>query len=289
MGCLLDSIYHQDYRPIEVLVVDGGSKDRTFDIVKEKQNEHNSENFSIRFLREKDYGGICSQPNARNIGIEQSRGNYLFFLDADIFFIEDSSLGNVKEKLDEVPFCCVRIKHEIDNELERQIAMGDVWKIHAGAYRREIFSKNRFNPNLGLGEDEDFWYRAGIHFDNVCETTLGRHFPHTIEEYKKQQIWYGKTFPTLMKVICTEERQLFWRFFFALTRNTFYLLIPMFLAVSFFVSVQLFAMMLSLWLLSYLIPFYKSPEKNLKMLAFLVWRSFFEAYYFMYGLLSSLS
>lgn len=288
IGFLIDSIFQQDYRPIEVLVVDGGSRDRTIEIVKEKQRDLNREKFEIKILFEKDFGSISSPGNARNIGIEQSAGDYLMLLDADIFFIETFSLNKVKAKLDEVKFCCVRTRTIIDSELEYQIALGDIWHVSLCAFRREIFKKFKFNPELGLGEDEDFWFRSGVNFNNICETTLGRHFPHTVEEYKKQQIWYGKSYLKYMKIIVKEEQHLFWKFFRILVKNSFYLFIPILLIITIFVSKMLFLFFISLLIATFLLGLYQSPERNTKRLLFLIWRSFFEARYFMQGLFKSL-
>ncbi|VVB85585.1 Glycosyltransferase AglE [uncultured archaeon] len=284
IGFLIDTIFKQDYRPVEVLVVDGGSKDRTKEIVSEKRRELNSEKFNIKILFENDFGKISSPANARNIGIGQSAADYLILLDADIFFIEKDSLRKVKAKLDEVRFCCVRTKPIIDSELEYQIALGDIWHVSLCAFRKEVFINHRFNPELGLGEDEDFWFRSGVNFSNVCETTLGRHFPHTVEEYKKQQIWYGKSYLNYMKIIIKEQRHLFWKFFRILVKNTFYLFIPILLIITIFFSRALFLFFISLLLATFLFGLYKSPEKNAKRLFFLIWRSFFEARYFMQGL-----
>ncbi len=288
IGSLIDSIFQQDYRPIEVMVVDGGSRDRTNEIVKEKQRKLNSEEFKIKTLFEKDFGNISSPGNARNIGIEQSTGNYLVLLDADIFFIETDSLQKVKARLDEVKFCCVRTKPIIDSELEYQIALGDIWHVSLCAFRKEVFNKDKFNPELGLGEDEDFWFRSGVNFNNVCETILGRHFPHTVEEYKKQQIWYGKSYLKYMKIIVKEERHLFWKFFRILVKNSFYLFILILLIITIFVSKVLFLFFISLLIATFLLGLYQSPERNAKRLKFLIWRSFFEARYFMQGLFKSL-
>ena len=60
------------------------------------------------------------------------------------------------------------------------------------AVRSELFRGRMFNPVLGMGEDRDFFE----HLDTkmaVVDVFIGRHFPHTLSEYKKQKIWYGRT------------------------------------------------------------------------------------------------
>lgn len=66
------SVLRQTYRPIEILVVDDGSTDRTADVVRSFGDR-------VRYLP-KENGGTGS---ARNLGIRESRGEYVAFLDGD--------------------------------------------------------------------------------------------------------------------------------------------------------------------------------------------------------------
>ncbi len=71
----LESILEQTYGNTEIIVVDDGSIDGTFDIIN---------SFSKRYSRiqviKKENGGVSS---ARNIGLQKASGNYISFLDAD--------------------------------------------------------------------------------------------------------------------------------------------------------------------------------------------------------------
>lgn len=78
----LDSVEKQTYKNIEIIVVDDGSKDNTYNVVKEYAEKHASV-----VLVHQENGGVCS---ARNKGIDLATGEYMMFLDADDYLINDA-------------------------------------------------------------------------------------------------------------------------------------------------------------------------------------------------------
>lgn len=68
----LESILDQTYVPLEVVVVDDGSKDDTVKIATSFRER-------VRVIQQDDRGPAAT----RNRGVEESRGGYLAFLDAD--------------------------------------------------------------------------------------------------------------------------------------------------------------------------------------------------------------
>ncbi len=78
LGAAIDSALHQTYDPIEVIVVDDGSKDRSRAIIAEYASR------IVPVLKEN--GG---QASAFNSGFMCSSGEILRFLDADDFFYPD--------------------------------------------------------------------------------------------------------------------------------------------------------------------------------------------------------
>lgn len=67
----LDSIFAQNYRPIEVIVVDDGSTDETAAIAQSYTE--------VRYIYQTNQGVAT----ARNAGVRAARGEFLAFLDAD--------------------------------------------------------------------------------------------------------------------------------------------------------------------------------------------------------------
>ncbi len=77
----LDSILQQTYENIEVIIIDDGSTDNSWNIINQYRTR---DNFTIV----KQYNMNASV--ARNKGIELSRGEYLFFLDSDDYIFSDA-------------------------------------------------------------------------------------------------------------------------------------------------------------------------------------------------------
>lgn len=75
----INSVLNQTYKKskIEILVIDDGSEDGSFYIVKEFIKKNECEN--VKLLSKKN-GGVSS---ARNMGIKNAKGNYIAFLDSD--------------------------------------------------------------------------------------------------------------------------------------------------------------------------------------------------------------
>ncbi len=78
IGETLESVFAQDYRPIEVIVVDDGSTDDTEDAVRSFGSRATG-GLSLRYIRQENAGA----PAARNRGFRESRGEYIQFLDSD--------------------------------------------------------------------------------------------------------------------------------------------------------------------------------------------------------------
>jgi len=72
----LESVLRQDYNNYEIIVIDDGSKDHTFNCVKPYKDQ-------IRYFYQENQG----VSKARNHGIEVACGEFVAFLDADDFFL----------------------------------------------------------------------------------------------------------------------------------------------------------------------------------------------------------
>lgn len=75
----LDSVKCQTYRPIEIIMVDDGSTDKTKQLVVAWEEKHESDELRLYYFYQENAGAGV----ARNKGIEEAHGEYIQFLDSD--------------------------------------------------------------------------------------------------------------------------------------------------------------------------------------------------------------
>jgi glycosyltransferase involved in cell wall biosynthesis len=176
LGAALTSILQQDYRPLEVIVVDDGSTDGTARVARSYPE--------VRYLYQPNQGAAA----ARNAGIAVSRGAFLAFLDSDDvwtpqklslqvgFLLENPQLG----------YCLGRMQILLEpgSPVTPQAKPEEITRTEIGALpsalvvRREIFDRvGGFDPRYRVGEDIDWFFRAkdtGIPFAILPEVLLHR-------------------------------------------------------------------------------------------------------------------
>ena len=127
----LKSIINQNKDWIEIIIIDDNSKDNTVNLCKKYQKKIGKENLII-FSQKKNNGpGYC-----RNIGIKNSNGNFLAFLDSDDFLIQNSLNNFKKVIIDKKPYIL------INNHLRNKRPYTN--DIFFNNFKKKNYNKNEF-------------------------------------------------------------------------------------------------------------------------------------------------
>ncbi len=175
----LQSIFEQDYYPIEVIVADDGSTDNTAAIV--------------RLFPDVTYVGLEHKgvASARNAGLERARGEFISFLDADdLWTPQKTSLqmsylqGNQHVDCTVGHNRCFREPGVSTPEWLPRKYFEDICvancSLCALLAHRFVFEKvGSFNPQLRSGEDMDWFMRLrdkGITLETLPDVLFLRRF-----------------------------------------------------------------------------------------------------------------
>ena len=162
----IDSVAQQTYANKELIIIDGGSKDGTVDML-----EANREQISY-WISEPDKGIY----NAWNKGLSQAKGEWICFLGADDFFWDAQVLERMTAQLQAIPPAILVAYGQImllNNDGEALYPIGQSWKKikdrfkqimcipHTGAmHRRSLFERHgKFDESFRIGGDYELLMR----------------------------------------------------------------------------------------------------------------------------------
>lgn len=109
----LDAVINQTYKDFEIIVVDDGSTDKSFEIVKKLQSEFKK----INVLQQEHKGSA----SARNLALQHVSSKYLCFIDADDFVHQNylQFLFNIIENdTCDISMCRIKTTDKLDLKLE---------------------------------------------------------------------------------------------------------------------------------------------------------------------------
>lgn len=155
----IESVLNQDYRPLEVIVVNDGSTDNTEAVARRYDKD-------IMYVRQERRGPAA----ARNRGLHISRGEVIGFLDADDLWSEDK-LSLQLECLAENP--SLEIVLGLSQRMrsrtgEKSKPNFEAWHdpfvaplLGAAVFKKAVFDRiGLFDETLHFGEDVDWFMRA---------------------------------------------------------------------------------------------------------------------------------
>lgn len=112
----IDSIINQTYSNIEIIIINDGSTDNSLEILKEFDSNYSN----IKLISQENMGNSV----ARNRGIEESKGEYIYFLDSDDYILPNtfSNLIELMEnhELDLIRFAAESFLDGIDKKINKK-------------------------------------------------------------------------------------------------------------------------------------------------------------------------
>ena len=110
----ISSIVNQDYKNLQLILIDDGSSDNSLEILKKWELKDDR----ILILSEKHKG----VSHARNIGIKKAEGEFIAFIDSDDWVIDkyfSTLISDVKDSIDISAFCY--FNNVLNEEEEKEI------------------------------------------------------------------------------------------------------------------------------------------------------------------------
>lgn len=176
----VDSVLQQTYTNIEVILVDDGSPDNCPQIC----DDYKKSDVRIKVVHKKNGG----QSDARNCGLKEAVGDYVFFIDSDDYLIDSHVIGKIAKK---VTTGCDVVLFKFQKYYEANNTMGKpsfsfpiisdyssitAWLIELNnrdafynsawskAIKRSLLVDNNVTFENGLlGEDNDWFYQVVLH------------------------------------------------------------------------------------------------------------------------------
>jgi len=155
----LDSVFAQTYSPIEVIVIDDGSTDNSANVVRAYSK--------VRYFYQKNQGVAV----ARNMGITQTTGEFIAFLDADDLWEPDKLKIQMQYMLEnpEIIITATKVLSFLEPDTriptwfksERELGETNGIVLSAVVVRSRIFSQiGDFSPSFCPSEDTEWLCRV---------------------------------------------------------------------------------------------------------------------------------
>jgi len=190
----LESVFAQNYRNFEILVVDDGSTDDTRAVLEGRPQ--------VRYIFQENAG----PGKARNVGIRRSQGDLIAFLDSDdVWFSQFLEYQvSVLTRHQEVALVCARCavgkKESKYFPNARELVVGDLYpELYRQSFvrtpatmvrRRCLETVGGFNEAYRWCEDHDLWLRIAarypIAYVNRCLVRIGRHGDNISRDLMRQ-------------------------------------------------------------------------------------------------------
>lgn len=167
IGQSIESCLNQTYRNIELIIVDDGSTENIFRIVKYYRD------IRIKYIKHEENKGLS---NALNTGFAVATGEYLTWTSDDNYYANDAIESMVLLLNNKIKIDFVYANYYIIDEggaILQSVKVGPIKKIKEGncigpcfLYRRRVYEEiGGYNQNAFLVEDYEYWVRVYKRFN----------------------------------------------------------------------------------------------------------------------------
>lgn len=183
----IKSIYNQTLKDFELILIDDGSTDGTYEMLKEYESKHNN----IKLIKQENSG----PSKARNVGLKEAEGEYIIFVDSDDLLPTDS----------------FEFRYKLAKEKNADVIVCGTEKTTDGIERKPI-ARHMFNDGYRvLGKDNDILWALGpcnkIFKREIIE---GIFFPLNID-YAEDQVFMMEAFLKANKLYATKHVVYYYR------------------------------------------------------------------------------
>ena len=138
--CIL-SVKNQTYKNIEHVIVDGGSKDGTIDIIKKYEKEYN-----LKWISEKDSGVA----DAMNKGFNMATGKVFTWIDSDNFYYKEDFIE--------------KVMGAYEQSKDTQIVITNCYSVYEESNKKTLINPENINYEKLLNKGSQFMPEC-VYFD----------------------------------------------------------------------------------------------------------------------------
>lgn len=156
----LDSVGRQSYKDLEIITVDDGSTDTSFDLVEQYRASHPE--IRVTNIKQVNQG----PSSARNAGVRASRGKYVAFLDSDDSWLPDKLALQMEHLKEDPDLVMLGTNYMVLQENgDRRVAFPRQIGFAPGNYQRMLFKCFFCTPSVVVKREvftkHGIWFREG--------------------------------------------------------------------------------------------------------------------------------
>ncbi len=191
----IESVLNQTYKNLELIVVDDGSKDNTIEILE----KYSKKDTRVRFFRHEKAKGACA---ARNLAIENAKGQYITGLDDDDLFEEDRLsyfMENLNDRFSFITTPLIQYYSEDNKKIFRSkksiVTKKEI--LYENVVGNQVFTKTEILKKLGgfdiefkAWQDYEMWTRIVIAYGDgliLSKPTYTVRFDHELNRITKSK------------------------------------------------------------------------------------------------------